>query len=115
MPENIIELRGIARDFFDGKSLRRVLKKMDLTIHPEELTIIAGPSGSGKTTALNLIGCLDSPTAGEVIVAGSPLRMSDSFVPVKSAPLHGADNEAIYGEWLGLSPEEVLARLRSHL
>lgn len=50
---------------------------------------------------------IDHPVRGEVIVAGSPLRMSDSFVPVKSAPLHGADNEAVYGEWLGIPAEEV--------
>ena len=70
MPENIIELRGIARDFFDGKSLRRVLKKMDLTIHPEELTIIAGPSGSGKTTLLSIMGLILKPSEGEIHIKG---------------------------------------------
>ncbi len=70
MPEDIIELRGIARDFFDGKSLRRVLKKMDLTIHPEELTIIAGPSGSGKTTLLSIMGLILKPSEGEIHIKG---------------------------------------------
>lgn len=70
MPEDIIELRGIARDFFDGKSLRRVLKKMDLTIHPEELTIIAGPSGSGKTTLLSIMGLILKPSEGEIHING---------------------------------------------
>jgi putative ABC transport system ATP-binding protein len=70
MTEDIIELRGIARDFFDGKSLRRVLKKMDLTIHPEELTIIAGPSGSGKTTLLSIMGLILKPSEGEIHIKG---------------------------------------------
>ena len=70
MPEDIIELRGIARDFFDGKSLRRVLKKMDLTIHPGELTIIAGPSGSGKTTLLSIMGLILKPSEGEIHIKG---------------------------------------------
>ena len=40
-------------------------------------------------------------------MSGWPLRMSDSKVPLKCAPLHGADNEAIYGDWLGYSADEV--------
>ncbi len=50
---------------------------------------------------------INHPVRGEVIVTGSPLKMSDSFVPVKPSPLHGADSEAVYGEWLGLSPSDV--------
>ena len=50
---------------------------------------------------------IDHPHRGEVTVTGWPLRMSDTHVPVKSSPLHGADNEAIYTEWLDYSPEEV--------
>ena len=50
---------------------------------------------------------IDHPVRGEVIVSAFPLKMSDSFVPVKSAPLLGGDNEAVYGEWLGCSPAEV--------
>jgi formyl-CoA transferase len=47
------------------------------------------------------------PVRGPVIVPGWPLRMSDSKVPLRSAPILGADSEAIYGEWLGCSPDEV--------
>ena len=70
MPTDIIELKGIARDFSDGKTLRRVLKKMDITIHPEELTIIAGPSGSGKTTLLSIMGLILKPSEGEIHING---------------------------------------------
>jgi hypothetical protein len=44
---------------------------------------------------------------GPVIVAGWPLRMSDTNVALKCSPILGADCEAIYGEWLGCSPDEV--------
>jgi len=50
---------------------------------------------------------IDHPERGDVTVAGWPLRMSDTHVPIKPSPLHGADNVAIYGEWLGLSSDEV--------
>jgi crotonobetainyl-CoA:carnitine CoA-transferase CaiB-like acyl-CoA transferase len=42
-----------------------------------------------------------------VIVPGWPIRMSDCRVALKAAPLHGADTETVYGEWLGYSADEV--------
>jgi putative ABC transport system ATP-binding protein len=65
-----IQLEGIARDFFDGKVLRRVLKKLDLEIFAGELTIIAGPSGSGKTTLLTIMGFLLQPSEGRIFIQG---------------------------------------------
>jgi putative ABC transport system ATP-binding protein len=54
------------------------LVDIDLEIRPDRFTVISGPSGSGKTTLLNLIGCIDRPDQGEVIVAGRHTqRMSD--------------------------------------
>jgi len=50
---------------------------------------------------------IDHPVRGKMTVPAWPLKMSDSFVPVKSSPLHGGDNAAVYGEWLGCSPNEV--------
>jgi len=50
---------------------------------------------------------IDHPQRGEVNVAGWPVKMSDSHVPIKSSPLLGADNEAIYGDWLGYSADDV--------
>jgi len=57
--------------------------------------------------ARGIMNKIDHPQRGEVIVTGWPLRMSDSHVPVRSSPLLGADNEAIYGDWLGYSADEV--------
>ena len=66
----ILQLQGISRDFFDGKVLRRVLKSINLKIHPGELTIIAGPSGSGKTTLLSIMGLILKPSEGTLFIKG---------------------------------------------
>ncbi|MGH6777699.1 MAG: CaiB/BaiF CoA transferase family protein [Bradyrhizobium sp.] len=50
---------------------------------------------------------IDHPLRGPIVVPAWPVRMSDSKVPLKCAPILGADSEAIYGEWLGCSPDEV--------
>ena len=65
-----IRLEGIARDFFDGKILRRVLKTTDLEVSSGELTVIAGPSGSGKSTLLTIIGFLLQPSEGRIFIQG---------------------------------------------
>jgi formyl-CoA transferase len=57
--------------------------------------------------ARGLIQTIDHPVRGPVTVAGWPLHMSDTKVALKCAPIHGADTEAIYGEWLGCSADEV--------
>ena len=64
----ITKLEGISRDFFDGKVLRRVLKSINLELHPGELTIIAGPSGSGKTTLLSIMGLILQPSEGKIFI-----------------------------------------------
>ena len=68
MPEVILQLEGIAKDFSDGRVLRRVLKKLDLAIYSQELTIIAGPSGSGKTTLLSIMGLILQPSEGKLFI-----------------------------------------------
>jgi putative ABC transport system ATP-binding protein len=70
MPEVVLKLEAVTKDFFDGKRTRTVLEKTDLDILTEELTVIAGPSGSGKTTLLTIMGLVLSPTAGRVKVQG---------------------------------------------
>jgi putative ABC transport system ATP-binding protein len=66
----VIQLIGVARDFFDGKQKRRVLEKTDIEIYPKELTILSGPSGSGKTTLLTIMALILSPSEGSVIIKG---------------------------------------------
>jgi putative ABC transport system ATP-binding protein len=50
------------------------LVDIDLEILPDRFTVISGPSGSGKTTLLNLIGCIDRPSSGKLVVAGQPVQ-----------------------------------------
>jgi formyl-CoA transferase len=87
----------------------------------QEVTrVIAGagvPCGAVMTTlelmhdpdlhARGMMQTIQHPVRGPVVVPGWPLRLSDSQVPLKSAPVLGGDSEAIYGEWLGCSADEV--------
>lgn len=68
MQKPVVQLIGVARDFFDGKRLRRVLQKMDLVFYTREFAVIAGPSGSGKTTLLTLIGLILKPSEGRISI-----------------------------------------------
>jgi putative ABC transport system ATP-binding protein len=66
----LIELVGISRIYGAGEAEVRALDGVDLTIREGEFVAIMGPSGSGKSTAMNIIGCLDTPTAGEYRFGG---------------------------------------------
>jgi putative ABC transport system ATP-binding protein len=71
----IIELREATRIYHKGESDIVVLDNLSLTIEEGDFVALMGPSGSGKTTLLNLLGGLDSPNAGEVIVCGQDLHL----------------------------------------
>jgi formyl-CoA transferase len=57
--------------------------------------------------ARGIMAKIDHPVRGEVTVPASPIQMSASKVAIKPSPIHGANNEEIYGQWLGISAEEV--------
>jgi putative ABC transport system ATP-binding protein len=61
----VIELRGVTKVYGTGHAAVHALTGVDLSIRSCEFVAIMGPSGSGKSTAMNIIGCLDTPTAGE--------------------------------------------------
>ncbi len=71
----VIRTSGLARDYQLGGETVRALRGVDLTIRRNEFVAIMGPSGSGKSTLMNIIGCLDTPTAGDYWLAGQ--RVSD--------------------------------------
>jgi len=66
----VIRVRGLTRIYRQGELEVRALRGVDLDIRAGEFTAITGPSGSGKTTLLNMMGALDQPTEGSVMVAG---------------------------------------------
>jgi putative ABC transport system ATP-binding protein len=66
----LIVTRNLHRDYDIGGEVVHALRGVDLTIRQNEFVAIMGPSGSGKSTLMNLIGCLDSPTAGEYWLNG---------------------------------------------
>src|SRR5687767_4746071 len=75
---SIIHLVDIRKSYFMGKQAISVLKGIDLDIMKNEYVALMGPSGSGKSTLMNILGCLDSPTAGTYILNGNDVsKMAD--------------------------------------
>ena len=66
----LLELRGLRREFMAGEQSIAVLKDVDLSIEQGEMVAIIGASGSGKSTLMNILGCLDRPSAGTYRIAG---------------------------------------------
>jgi putative ABC transport system ATP-binding protein len=73
MEKPVIELSDIRREYRLGKTSVTALRGVSLAIGAGEFTAIAGPSGSGKTTLLNIIGCIDKPDHGRLVVRGEDI------------------------------------------
>ena len=65
LPDIVILTHKLARDYEIGAEVVHALRGVDLQVRRNEFTAVMGPSGSGKSTLMNLLGCLDTPTAGE--------------------------------------------------
>ena len=74
MSKPVIELQNVKRKFIVGDEVVRALRGVSFTINEGEFVTIMGTSGSGKSTLLNTLGCLDTPTSGEYILDGVPVR-----------------------------------------
>jgi putative ABC transport system ATP-binding protein len=69
----VVSLQHVIKRYRRGRQVIEVLHNLDLEVEAGEFLALMGPSGSGKTTLLNLIGGLDQPTEGEVMVAGEEI------------------------------------------
>src|SRR5688572_12349188 len=75
-PQSIIQFEGIEKRYdLGGEAEVRALRGVDLTVNPGSYVAIMGPSGSGKSTMLNLLGCLDRPTAGRYYLGGTDVSV----------------------------------------
>ena len=74
----VVSCKGVEKTFIKGKESVEVLAGINLEIEEGDFLALMGPSGSGKTTLLNLIGGLDRPSAGSVVVGGQPLAEMSS-------------------------------------
>ena len=88
-PKPLIECTGVCKDYYLGGEVIHALRNVSLQIHSGEFVAVMGPSGSGKSTLMNLIGALDVPTRGELVVDGLNL------VDQESDTLAGFRNQTI--------------------
>ncbi len=70
MSDVVVTVERVTKEYALGRTIVKALRGISLEIQRGEFLCIAGPSGSGKTTLLNLIGCLDKPTSGRIVIEG---------------------------------------------
>jgi putative ABC transport system ATP-binding protein len=80
--EPIISIRGLNKTYTEGAATVAALREVDLDVYPGELVLLMGPSGSGKTTLLSIMGCILTPSAGSVRIAGREItRLGEKELP----------------------------------
>ena len=75
MSKALVEVRGVSKSFRTGDHKVRVLDEVQMSVAAQESVAIVGPSGSGKSTLLNLLGTLDQPDQGTIVIDGKNLAM----------------------------------------
>lgn len=70
----VIELENVSRYYVVGDFVVKALDQVSLQIQKGEFTAIMGPSGSGKSTLMNMVGCLDTPTSGRILIDGADIN-----------------------------------------
>jgi len=126
----VIEIEGVTKLYRMGSETVHALRGVDVRIHRNEYLAIMGPSGSGKSTLMNMLGCLDTPTAGRYEFSGKNVAamVDDELADIRnreigfvfqtfnllprSDALHNVELPLIYA---GISKHERIARAREAL
>ena len=83
MSHPVVQVRGLSKKYVMGDQTVHALRSVDVTINEGDFVAIMGPSGSGKSTFMNLIGCLDRPSEGEIELDGKAVaQMNDNQLAV---------------------------------
>ena len=130
MTDLVVDLQDVRREYQTGEVPTVALAGVSLQVRRGEFVAIVGPSGSGKSTLMNLIGCLDRPSAGRVTISGKDISTLDDneltelrsraigfvFQQFQLLPLTSAvDNVATPLLYQGLRPKEAQRRAASIL
>jgi len=126
----LVELDHVSKSYQSGEVITEVLRDVNLVIHKNEFLVVLGVSGCGKTTLLNLMGALDTPSSGNIVVEGQPISVMDerartefrrwkvgfvfqfyNLLPTLSA----VENVEAALEILPLPPSEIRARADRYL
>jgi lipoprotein-releasing system ATP-binding protein len=125
-----VVVRGVDKRYRDGVRTVEVLHGVDLEVRPGERLAIVGPSGSGKSTLLHLLGGLDRPDAGEIVIGGTPLAglSAESLAHFRNrtigfvfqfhqllADFTALENVMLPGRIAGVAPREIAGRARELL
>lgn len=80
---NLLEVKGVCKTYGDGETAVKALKDVSFSVPKGEFVAVVGESGSGKSTLLNMIGALDTPTSGSVLIDGNEIfRMKDEKLTI---------------------------------
>src|SRR5512134_1633680 len=83
---SLVQVENVSKDYLLGEQRVNALEDVTLTIDEGVFMAIAGPSGSGKSTLLNLIGCIDTPSSGRILIDGRDItgRTPDELAELRA-------------------------------
>ena len=105
MANHVIEIKDVWKIYSMGESEVQALRGISFTVEEGEFVSIMGPSGSGKSTCMNMIGCLDRPTSGDVIING---RLIAEMTETELAKLRNETVGFVFQQYHLLSSMTVL-------
>ena len=102
---SVLELKAVTRTYGTGPAALTVLHDIDLTVEEGEYLAVVGPSGSGKSTLLNIMGALDRPTSGAVVLGGEDLT---TYSDARLSRLRGAHLGFVFQQFFLLDRRSAL-------